>query len=526
MVRGALGGVVVHEPDERMTARTAALVLQARNVLAGRRLRRPQPARADGGRDASPARRRRRSAAKELRRADRRAGGRASTTPRPSAPANARVPRAARRAGRQPDADDRGRDAQRDRVPGRHRGLPGRAGRRVAADPAAGHPLAAAPGRAHRRRRRRRRPRSTGGRTWPSSARCCSASGPTHRHRPARPLLSRPERRPRVAFGKAAHSIRTLRPPTVRAQVRLGCRTIAGRPARCPTWQTSKRRADADAATSSADASPPIDAATIGRLAPAGGRPVAAHGHQEVDRPGREPDPRRRDPARALERRRLHRAGGGRRGRPVAPHALPVLREQGRPAPRRVRGGDAHLRPDDPRRRSPTSTDPLERLGGGDDRRRRGCPSAAASGVDVGLARLRLKLGEVEPELVARSQEPVTSLFLELHRDAVAAGALPTCEPATGRRTCVAALNSAFITARRSATSTASSCPSRRASAAFCLRGLGAAEWHRRLVAGSAQRSGCPTAPAEAAPLGDAGSDATEFACKYLDLLLAYASSG
>src|SRR5690349_1932097 len=32
VVRGVLGGVVVHEPDERMTARTAALVLQARNV--------------------------------------------------------------------------------------------------------------------------------------------------------------------------------------------------------------------------------------------------------------------------------------------------------------------------------------------------------------------------------------------------------------------------------------------------------------------------------------------------------------
>jgi DNA-binding FadR family transcriptional regulator len=32
VVRGILGGVVVHEPDERMTARTAALVLQARNV--------------------------------------------------------------------------------------------------------------------------------------------------------------------------------------------------------------------------------------------------------------------------------------------------------------------------------------------------------------------------------------------------------------------------------------------------------------------------------------------------------------
>jgi len=33
VVRGVLGGVVVHEPDRRMTARTAALVLQSRNVL-------------------------------------------------------------------------------------------------------------------------------------------------------------------------------------------------------------------------------------------------------------------------------------------------------------------------------------------------------------------------------------------------------------------------------------------------------------------------------------------------------------
>lgn len=32
VVRGVLGGVVVHEPDERMTARTAAVVLQTRNV--------------------------------------------------------------------------------------------------------------------------------------------------------------------------------------------------------------------------------------------------------------------------------------------------------------------------------------------------------------------------------------------------------------------------------------------------------------------------------------------------------------
>jgi GntR family transcriptional repressor for pyruvate dehydrogenase complex len=35
VVRGVLGGVIVHQPDERMTARTAALVLQARNVTLG-----------------------------------------------------------------------------------------------------------------------------------------------------------------------------------------------------------------------------------------------------------------------------------------------------------------------------------------------------------------------------------------------------------------------------------------------------------------------------------------------------------
>jgi DNA-binding FadR family transcriptional regulator len=35
VVRGVLGGVIVHQPDERMTARTAALVLQSRNVTLG-----------------------------------------------------------------------------------------------------------------------------------------------------------------------------------------------------------------------------------------------------------------------------------------------------------------------------------------------------------------------------------------------------------------------------------------------------------------------------------------------------------
>jgi DNA-binding FadR family transcriptional regulator len=54
VVRGVRGGVVVHEPDERMTARTAALVLQARNVSLAdvseaRGLLEPLAARAIGG---------------------------------------------------------------------------------------------------------------------------------------------------------------------------------------------------------------------------------------------------------------------------------------------------------------------------------------------------------------------------------------------------------------------------------------------------------------------------------------------
>jgi GntR family transcriptional repressor for pyruvate dehydrogenase complex len=66
VVRGVRGGVVVHEPDQRMTARTAALVLQARNValadvFEARALIEPIAARAIAGQ------RSRKAAAKELR---------------------------------------------------------------------------------------------------------------------------------------------------------------------------------------------------------------------------------------------------------------------------------------------------------------------------------------------------------------------------------------------------------------------------------------------------------------------------
>ena len=43
------------------------------------------------------------------------------------------------------------------------------------------------------------------------------------------------------------------------------------------------------------------------------------------------------------------------------------------------------------------------------------------SGVDRGLSRLRLQLGQADPGLIARSQEPITSLFRELVEQALAA---------------------------------------------------------------------------------------------------------
>ena len=54
-------------------------------------------------------------------------------------------------------------------------------------------------------------------------------------------------------------------------------------------------------------------------------------------------------------------------------------------------------------------------------------PEFSDTGVDRGLARLRLKLGEVEPELVARSQEPVNTIVRELvDRGALEAGQIRT----------------------------------------------------------------------------------------------------
>jgi AcrR family transcriptional regulator len=119
-----------------------------------------------------------------------------------------------------------------------------------------------------------------------------------------------------------------------------------------------------------------------------------------------------------------------------------------------------------------TLDDPLERLAGAVIAASR-MPERSTAGVDVGLARLRLKLGGVEPALVARSQEPVLAVFRQLHHDAVAAGAVAE----RGEEQAVymiTALNGAFITSRTLGNEYGLALPDPIDLARFCLQGIGA----------------------------------------------------
>ena len=155
VVRGVLGGVIVHEPNERMTARTAALRAPGAQRDPRRRAPGPQRDRAGGGahpRASSP----RRKSVDELTALveEQRA---VLDDPEAFGRANARFHERLVGAGREPDVEHRRRDAQRDRRPGGHRGQPGAAAAQLARHPPARDPLAGAADRAHRHRRQHRR---------------------------------------------------------------------------------------------------------------------------------------------------------------------------------------------------------------------------------------------------------------------------------------------------------------------------------------------------------------------------------
>jgi AcrR family transcriptional regulator len=116
--------------------------------------------------------------------------------------------------------------------------------------------------------------------------------------------------------------------------------------------------------------------------------------------------------------------------------------------------------------------DPLERLAGGLIASLR-MPEFSDTGVDRGLARLRLKLGEVEPALVARSQEPVTAVMSELVSDAAAAGQILTSDPEEATYM-ILALKSAYITSQTLGNDFGVRFPTVPTLTAFCLAGLGA----------------------------------------------------
>jgi AcrR family transcriptional regulator len=88
--------------------------------------------------------------------------------------------------------------------------------------------------------------------------------------------------------------------------------------------------------------------------------------------------------------------------------------------------------------------DPLERLAAAIVAAVR-IPEQNRTGIDRGLARLRLKLGESAPDLVARSQAPVTSILSELVAAAAEAGQVHAPDPEAAAYM-IAALNSSFVT--------------------------------------------------------------------------------
>lgn len=116
--------------------------------------------------------------------------------------------------------------------------------------------------------------------------------------------------------------------------------------------------------------------------------------------------------------------------------------------------------------------DPLERLAGAMLAAVH-MPEFSSPGLDRGLARLRLKLGEVEPELVSRSQVALAEVFGELIREAESAGGIARADPQESTFTLLA-LQASYITSKMLGNDFGVHPPSSHGLTMFCLRGLGA----------------------------------------------------
>jgi AcrR family transcriptional regulator len=124
--------------------------------------------------------------------------------------------------------------------------------------------------------------------------------------------------------------------------------------------------------------------------------------------------------------------------------------------------------------------DPVERLAAGIIASARMPALHDKAGVDRGLSHLRLQLVQAEPELVARSQEPVTALFRELVDDARAA--VPAAALGSDAATYfVSSLRTSFILSMTLGNEYSVALPAVVDLSCFCLGGLGLERpraWH------------------------------------------------
>jgi AcrR family transcriptional regulator len=100
-------------------------------------------------------------------------------------------------------------------------------------------------------------------------------------------------------------------------------------------------------------------------------------------------------------------------------------------------------------------------------------PEFASSGLDVGLARLRLRLGAAEPQLMGESERPMLLLLAELTSDASRANAIRGIDHSEAAYL-LGMINAGFITGRTLGHEYGGRPPDAHTLTRFCLLGLGA----------------------------------------------------
>jgi AcrR family transcriptional regulator len=130
--------------------------------------------------------------------------------------------------------------------------------------------------------------------------------------------------------------------------------------------------------------------------------------------------------------------------------------------------------------------DPLERLAG-TILAATLMPSHTRSGIDVGLARLRLRLGASAPQSMSQSERPISSLLVEATANAARSHRIGDIDDEAAAYL-IAVINAGYVTGRTLGNEYGLQPPDPVTLTAFCLRGLGAPierTWledvHRRL---------------------------------------------